>query len=69
MYSTLLLLQLLKHQATTTTSNKFVHNFESSIFFRLANDKKVPSAHDRARYRKVMKKAQDQIIHRGYDIG
>ena len=40
-----------------------------SIIFSLAQEKKVPSANDRTRYRKVMKKAQDEIIHRGYDIG
>ena len=41
----------------------------SQTLHRLAQEKKVPSINDRARYRKVIRKAQEQIIQRGYDIG
>ena len=36
---------------------------------RLAREKKVPSASSRENYRSIMRKAEDEIFHLGYDIG
>ena len=36
---------------------------------RLAKEKKVPSASSREKYRKIMRQAEDEIFHHGYDIG
>lgn len=41
----------------------------SLFLHRLCEERKVPSISDRARYRRIIRKAQEEIIHKGYDIG
>ena len=44
-----------------------VHMHEHTC--RLAREKKVPSVSSRENYRKIMRQAEDEIFHHGYDVG
>ena len=37
--------------------------------YRLAGEKKVPSVSSRENYRRIMRQAEDEIFHHGYDVG
>ena len=46
-----------------------LHTYMHEHTCRLAREKKVPSVSSRENYRKIMRQAEDEIFHHGYDVG
>ena len=49
--------------------NKHLNSHNYVHMYRVAREKKVPSAGSRENYQKVMRQAEDETFHHGYDVG